>query len=96
MAEPKRSENPVWTLIAEFNGGTYISQRQSPTLREFLQWWLVNEAKQNIPNVEPIDVDEDFYDPVEIEGVNSVWCTSTSGGEQKLLLINVVKTDVGN
>lgn len=84
-----------FTFIAEFKNGTYISQYKADNLMEALYIWADNLDAQFFTNkVKAIiqeKVKDNFYSPVAIEEVDSVWCSSF-GIFRSLLILNIVET----
>ena len=83
----------LYTLIAEYRGGTYISQTQGSTLAEAFSKWL----KEGLVAIPPAAITElksqmDRGDKlVEIQGLTNVWCISAEHARQ-LILVHMVAT----
>ena len=85
----------LFTMILEFDGGTYISQFQasSPDNAAVKHAnYLVGLKRMSTPAsrkrlANSLSVEK----PVAIEGVRKVWCCSASVGK-KLALVNIVAT----
>lgn len=87
-----------YTIIANFDGGTYIAQVHARTPREALVSWANQLDVRAVAGMGPASrsrLIEDMIDenPVPIDGTSSVWCAS-SLVRGKLMLINLVRTVV--
>jgi hypothetical protein len=85
---------PAFTFIADYDGGTYISQCAGTTPRTALLAWLQSYDFSVIPKfsrqaVLKLRRDLAADNPVPVESAQSVWCVSGRG-----LLIHIVKTSV--
>jgi len=86
----------TFTLIADFAGGTYISQRRASTPARAVASWARSFDFSVIPRV-PVaalpefraDITSDTLVP--IDGVRGVWCASALLGRRGFLL-HVVRT----
>lgn len=94
----EETEMKLFTFIADYKGGTYISQYLGDTLGEALRLWIENvdfftEKQLNSfkKNIEYGDIDP----PTRLDGLNNVWCTCfiVFG---TLLLLNVIETVEGS
>ena len=70
----------AYTFIADFRGGTYISQHRADNLRKAFFLWkdgvLKNRQVQTLDGPEfarAFDADIDALPPIPIEGVERVW-----------------------
>ena len=84
-----------YTFIAEYRGGTYISQCIALDLKAALLIWVNNldkrffsAHKKQMLQDEISDID--FF-PVPINGIDKVWCRSYLSGKY-FLLLNIVET----
>ena len=78
----------LWTLIAEYKGGTYIEQAVATSLDEAVQAICsVTESKFLLSLLD----EEELKDPVKITGIENVWCI-TGLFENTLVLANIVLT----
>ncbi len=84
----------LFTFIADYKGGTYISQYTAKTLDEALNSWINNvdffsekQLKSFKKNIKYGDKDY----PTKLDNLNNVWCTSyiVLG---TLLLLNIIET----
>jgi len=88
----------LFTLILDYDGGTYIAQIESDTPRNAAIKWALNLEIEKIPGLghssKKTIIDEmkdDDKCPVAVEETINTWCSSfTVRG--KLGLINIVKT----
>ena len=85
----------LFTVVLEFDGGTYISQFRSASVRAAVEkhaFQLIgNKGMSTLANrrrlADRLSVDQ----PVAIEGIRNVWCCSASVGK-KFALVNIVAT----
>ena len=85
----------LFTVILEFDGGTYISQFQATSPQDAamkhadyligLNGMSTPETRKQLASCLSVDM------PIAIEGVRNVWFCSTSLG-RKLALVNIVAT----
>ncbi len=84
----------LFTLIVEYDGGTYISQYKARSATESLRRWAAKEPiGMRIGKGILTDLDDPLFRerPVELVGVKRVW--STSGAyRKKRISINIVET----
>lgn len=86
----------LFTLLLEFNGGTYISQVRSASargaVRKYATQLTKNEAlgasilRKHLAGSIGAEV------PVAIDDTVNVWCCSTSVNNKGLALLNVIQT----
>lgn len=85
----------LFTMILEFDGGTYISQFQASSPDDAAMKhvdYLVGLKGMSTPaNRRRLADRLSLERPVAIEGVRKVWCCSASLGK-KLALVNIVAT----
>lgn len=85
----------LYTVICDFNGGTYISQVRASDERAGLHEWasyLDVEQPLGSQSLQLAKWARDGSDSlVLLDGMVSVWC-STAIVEKKLVLVNVVRT----
>ena len=83
----------LFTVIAEYRGGTYIDQIRgfsaSAALRKLTKKGRSSLPKAIVSGMKQLIAEGDR--PVTIGGCKNVWCTSESYGSG-LLLINIVET----
>jgi len=90
------TERKLYTIIAEYNGGTYIGQSFGDSPAAALSGWLssvqdVQLAGWGVTRQELTTIAKED-DPVAISGCVGVWCV-TGSVKRGLVLINVVATD---
>jgi acyl-CoA thioesterase FadM len=91
----------TYTFIANFRGGTYISQYTHNSLEEALYEWankfnFVGQKKEKRQLLEKItDTDDNFYSPAKLDTLVNVWCTVLTIN-RSFLLLNIVQTDIGD
>jgi hypothetical protein len=85
----------LFTVILEFDGGTYISQFQATSAHNAATKHvahLIDIKRMSTPvNRRRLADSLSGENPVAIEGVRNVWCCSATVGK-KLALVNIVKT----
>ena len=82
----------LFTLIAEYDGGTYIQQVIAPSPRAVLQELPKRDTTLPENVVAAIgQLESDVDKPISIRGTKNVWCLTTTYKRQ-LLLLNIVKT----
>ncbi len=90
----------TFTLIADFAGGTYISQRRASTPARAVASWARSFDFSIIPRV-PIAALPEFRTditsdtPVPIAGIRGVWCATALLGRRGFLL-HIVRTVTTN
>lgn len=84
----------TFTFIADYKGGTYISQHTAKTLEEALDSWINNvdffTDKQLKSFKKNIKYGDKEY-PTKLDSLSNVWCTCyiVLG---TLLLLNIIET----
>ena len=94
---PEKGAKPLFTVILDYEGGTYISQVHSTSTRTALFAWLKRLPKARIPGIGKRAIaslrsslaEEQV---VTLSRLSQVWCASCSL-RRGLALINVVQTD---
>ncbi len=91
----------LYTLIADFEGGTYISQWEAENLQQAIVSWAKAFSIEVVPHVDKqfrldliAEVDScqtEGVEPVAIEGLKAVWCSSFCP-QNRFLLLNIVET----
>jgi hypothetical protein len=84
-----------YTFIAEYRGGTYISQYTAFEMSAALLMWVNNLDKRYFSAhkkqlLQEETSDNDFY-PVPITGIDNVWCRTYLSGKY-FLLLNIIET----
>ena len=82
----------LFTIIAEYHGGTYVDQVTAPSPRGAIQ--KLSKGGSTLPEIVIAGIrqlDSEADQPISIGSTKNVWCVSTTHKRQ-LLLINVVKT----
>ncbi|WP_157275482.1 hypothetical protein [Pelomonas sp. Root1444] len=90
----------TYTIIWEYQGGTYMKQVRARTALVALLAWSRRLSAGEIPGigekrlarlVQAMEEDPaGLFSPVALTGLKSAWCASTPYGG----LVNIVKTDV--
>jgi len=86
---------PLFTVLLEFDGGTYVSQLRSASaenaVRKYAAELLENRSlcTSRLRKRLSSAIAED--EPVALSGIRSVWCCSASIGK-KLALMNIIET----
>jgi len=85
----------TYTFIAEYKGGTYISQYMAHSLVEALPLWVIGLDKKIFSKVKKekilSEVNNSDLLPIPLKEVHSVWC-STFLSNKSFLLLNIVET----
>jgi hypothetical protein len=85
----------LFTVVLEFDGGTYISQFRATSVRAAIEkhasQLVGNKAVSTLTTRRRLAHDLSADGPVAIEGVQNVWCCSASIGK-KFALANIVAT----
>jgi hypothetical protein len=85
----------LFTLLLEFDGGTYIAQLRSASARGAVTKYAAQLAKNEALSTRSIRKrlasGLKQYEPVRIDGIRNVWCCSASLGN-KFALLNLVAT----
>lgn len=84
----------LFTFIADYKGGTYISQYMAKTLEEALNLWINNVdffTEKQLRSFNKYINDGNIDTPIKLEDLNNVWriCYGVLGA---LLILNVVET----
>ena len=84
-----------FTFIAEYKGGTYISQYVASELYIALRLWATELDEKIFTKSERDRIgfeinDADYY-PVALNGLDNVWCTAYLSNKS-FLLLNIVET----
>jgi hypothetical protein len=83
----------LFTLILEFDGGTYISQFRAPSVMHAVAQYpshlLGNKKLCTLAIRRRLAEALSAEKPVSIEGVRNVWCCSASVGK-RFALLNIV------
>ncbi len=92
-----RNRMSTFTFIADYDGGTYISQSVGESPREALRAWSRSFDFSAIPRLSARDalklrrdLSADTLTPVD--SVRSVWCVSGAPKRKGLFLIHIIKT----
>lgn len=90
------AENLLFTFIAEYDGGTYISQIRAADIvaaTKIAQTTIPKDISVTLGRtVEIGELDE----PVAIKTTFRVWCLSALDADEELVLVNVIQTDQTN
>ena len=87
----------IYTLIIDFDGGTYVTQAMSGEIEnapsECIKAWNINDIKNTITEEDKVNIlnqlkEEEF---VQLRGIKNVWCGSVSLRKISLTL-NLVLT----
>jgi hypothetical protein len=86
-----------YTFIAEYKGGTYISQYDVESLEDGLKFWADNLDLKYFSKAKKAKIivetkNEDLF-PVELIGIKNAWCGFYLRGKYAVLL-NIVKTAI--
>jgi hypothetical protein len=85
----------LFTVLLEFDGGTYISQLRAPSAHlaatKHVTLLVSNKAIGTLATRKRLAVRLAGDKPVGIEGLRNVWCCSATVGK-KFALVNIVAT----
>ena len=86
----------LYTIVAEYKGGTYVSQVEAETPTAAVQRWseLKSQGGDDILAEARLEVKEQISAgdaPVPLSGRKNVWCISGAHRDQ-LILVNAVLT----
>src|SRR5436190_20537689 len=92
----RASTRSTFTLIADFAGGTYISQLRASTPARAVALWAKSfdfsvMSRLPIAALPEFRADITSSTPVPLDGTKGVWCSSASLG-RRFLLLNIVHT----
>ena len=80
----------LWTFIADFMGGTYISQCSSESIETALDWFAIEQPSKKYFR---FLADDSFYDAVQVTDTQSVWCTNVLDlVHENLVTLHIVET----
>ena len=92
----------LFTVLCEYDGGTYISQHLGENEIDACRKWMVDFSERSpVPIFSPLISDAVLADfergdfPVNIGGLKNAWCASTSA-DGKYVGIVIVKTSSGD
>lgn len=82
-----------YTFIAEFRGGTYISQYVEEDIYNALKTWVATLDTSIFPQriIDKLQKEIIKEKPIPITGVKNVWC-STFSPYNSFLLLNIIET----
>jgi hypothetical protein len=90
-----RLKMPLYTVILDYAGGTYVSQLTGSSEQEALQEWTAKLFKHLLAGYVSDEVAEVYRRGahlVPLDGLNGVWCGSEDGA-QGFALVNIVRTE---
>jgi hypothetical protein len=66
----------IYTFIAEYRGGTYISQCKSNSLESAIKIWVMDKSKIFLDDIRYNKLLNTYKEkePIKIKGVDNVWC----------------------
>jgi hypothetical protein len=85
---------PLFTIVLDHRGGTYISQFKAPSARAALRSWAHAVPRLGIPGIGGARAAlflTELESPVQVNGVRQVWCRSAIIAGH-LALFNIVAT----
>ena len=84
-----------YTFIAEYKGGTYISQYTTQTIMDALHLWVdkldVKIFSKNKRDKILSEINDPEQIPVQLKEIEKVWCCCYLSGKS-FLLLNIVET----
>ena len=88
---PHKAEmSDLFTVICEYDGGTYIVQLRAASPHLAVLSWLDAGVPEALSKEKALNILKDDA-PVAVEGCQNVWCC-TDTASKGLVLINVVRT----
>jgi hypothetical protein len=89
------SHEKLYTMLLEYNGGTYVSQVSGNTVGVAIKKWAKAVTNQDLENwgltrTEVTGLTND--NPLPLVGCSNVWCL-TDSAKKGLILVNVVATE---
>jgi hypothetical protein len=86
----------LYTILAEYRGGTYVSQIEAETPAAAVQRWSETKpsGRADVPPGARLEVEKHLSAgdaPIPVAGQKNVWCI-TGTHRNQLILINVVLT----
>lgn len=81
----------LYTLVLDFSEGTYVSQGHGNTPMEGLFRCIFHLVEIDGLSKEELIEELEGEEPVELEGLESVWCFSACS-DKELVLMNLVAT----
>jgi hypothetical protein len=97
VENPKEIVKDLFTIVLEFDGGTYLFQAEAAKPNQALQIWAARSAQLGIEQIKKADA-KDLIEQVSgtpeltpVDGCKNVWCWSGLIRE-KLGLVHLVKT----
>jgi hypothetical protein len=93
----------LYTVILEYDGGTYISQVRASDETEAVKAWAkvfweenyIPKTSRYLANAVYKEIQNDWIKPIALSGVVAVWCL-TASFRRKIALLNIVKTSPEN
>ena len=88
----------LYTVLLDYAGGTYVSQVSASQLMDVLPVWSQSLSSDDLMNwqLRQDEVLALITDcPVPLDGLQGVWCASTSA-KRGLALINIVLSQTSN
>ncbi|MFN3228972.1 MAG: hypothetical protein ACK41P_03880 [Asticcacaulis sp.] len=89
----------LFTICVEYDGGTYISQFKAEDPSLAIRLWCesfeydekINKKTRNIAVSVRQSIELSNECPVQLEGIENVWCICSSY-RKNLILLNIIKT----
>lgn len=90
----------TYTFITDYQGGTYICQKEADDLRKGCFLWSQDIFKGGyIPNLDTkafckaFELDIDEFPPQPLDALQNVWLFHLLLGEDEMMDVHIVKTD---
>lgn len=80
----------LFTLVLDYAGGTYLSQRWASSPTEAVRDWLASESRQRAVGARTADA-LGAIDLTPVQGLSGTWCWSAEA-DGDLILMHVVET----
>lgn len=87
---------PLYTLITDYKGGTYIAQETAENIQAAVRNWANGPSITNIQGLKEKHIKQiknELYEnmPVAISGTKNVWCTGFRASKN-LAILHIVQT----
>ncbi|WP_238366817.1 hypothetical protein [Mesobacterium pallidum] len=82
------TSDPLWTVVAEYEGCTYVSQCHAEAVEDACVLWISSEHDWL-----PSQPDGDYLDmPEPLEHSANVWCASILTRDEDMILLHLIRT----
>lgn len=90
------NEQHLYSIVVDYDGGTFISQEIASSPAEAIQFWSRNTLSigfLNLSKNEQIQLQQDLLNcsPAALKGIINGWCEDSVLNSEKMILINCFK-----